>query len=43
MEIQSKEAITRCPIFSLKADDIIDDSLVLQLEKDEFIDRIYKQ
>jgi hypothetical protein len=32
MEIQIKEAIGRRPKFNLKTDDIIDDSLVLQLE-----------
>ena len=43
MEIQIKEAVGRRPGFSLKLDDVIDDSLVLQLEKEGFIQRLYKQ
>lgn len=43
MEIQIKEAIGRRPNINLKSDDIIDDSLVLQLEKEGFIERLYRQ
>ena len=43
MEIQIKKAIGRLPNINLKTDDIIDDSLVLQLEREGFIDRLYRQ
>jgi len=43
MEIQIKEAIGRRPNINLKTDDIIDDSLVLQLEREGFIERLYRQ
>lgn len=43
MEIQIKEAIGRRPNINLKTDVIIDDSLVLQLEKEGFIERLYRQ
>jgi NitT/TauT family transport system substrate-binding protein len=43
MEIQIKEAIGRRSNINLKTDDIIDDSLVLQLEKEGFIERLYRQ
>ena len=42
MDAQVKEAVTRKPGSTLKADDIVDDSLVLELEKDGFIDSVYK-
>jgi len=42
MEIQLKEASARRPT-NLKVSDIVDDSIVLELEKEGFIDRIYKQ
>lgn len=43
MEIQIKEALTRRPGFSLKFEDVVDESLVLQLQKEGFIDRLYRQ
>jgi hypothetical protein len=42
MEIQIKEALARKPGASLRVEDIVDDSLVTELEKDGFIDRIFK-
>ncbi len=43
MEIQIKEALARKPGATLKLSEIVDDSLVIELEKEGFIDRIYKQ
>lgn len=43
MEIQVKEAAARKPGSTLKVDDIVDDSLVTELEKEGFISRIYRQ
>ncbi len=43
MDIQLKEALARKPGVNLKVEDIIDDSLVVELEKEGFIDRLYKQ
>ena len=43
MDVQVKDAVSRKPGSPLKVDDIIDDSLVLELEKEGFINRIYKQ
>lgn len=43
MEMQVKEALARKPSSTLKVDDIVDDSLVLELEKEGFISRIYRQ
>jgi hypothetical protein len=37
-----KEAAARKAGSTLKVDDIVDDSLVLELEKEGFISRIYK-
>ena len=42
MDIQVKEAVARKAGSALKVDDIVDDSLVLELEKEGFIGRIYK-
>lgn len=42
MEIQVKEALARKPGATLKVDDVIDDSIVVELEKEGFIDRLYK-
>ncbi len=44
MEVQINEALAlaRKPGASVKVDDIVDDRLVVELEKDGFIDRIYK-
>jgi len=41
MDAQVKEAVARKPS-TLKVDDIVDDSLVLELEREGFINRIYK-
>jgi NitT/TauT family transport system substrate-binding protein len=43
MDIQLKEAVGRRANVNLKLDDIVDDSVVLQLEKEGFIERLYKQ
>jgi ABC-type nitrate/sulfonate/bicarbonate transport system substrate-binding protein len=43
MEIQIKEALARKPGATLKLSEIVDDSIVIELEKEGFIDRIYKQ
>ena len=43
MDVQVKDAVSRKPGSTLKVDDIVDDSLVLELEKEGFIARIYKQ
>ena len=42
MDVQVKEAVARKPGSTMKVDDIVDDSLVLELEKEGFIGRIYK-
>lgn len=42
MDVQVKDAVSRKPGSTLKVDDIIDDSLVLELEKEGFINRIFK-
>ena len=42
MDIQVKEAVARKPGASLKVDDIVDDSIVAELEKEGFIDKLYK-
>jgi len=43
MEIQVKDAVARKPGAVLKVDDVIDDSIVAELEKEGFIDKLYKQ
>lgn len=43
MDAQVKEAAARKAGSTLKVGDIVDDSLVLELEKEGFISRIYKQ
>ena len=43
MDVQVKDALSRKPGSALKVDDIVDDSLVLDLEKEGFISRVYKQ
>ena len=40
--IQIKEALARKPGATLKVNEIFDDSIVVELEKEGFIDRIYK-
>jgi len=41
-EVQIKEALSRKPAVNLKVDDIVDDSIVRELEKSGFIDKIYR-
>jgi len=43
MDIQVKEAVARKPGSTLKVDDVVDDSIVAELEKEGFIDKLYKQ
>jgi len=43
MEAQIKEAVARKPGASLKFEDIVDESIVRELEKSGFIDKLYKQ
>jgi ABC-type nitrate/sulfonate/bicarbonate transport system substrate-binding protein len=43
MDIQLKEALARRPGMNLKVDDLIDDSVVAALDKEGFIDKLYKQ
>ena len=42
MEIQLKEAISKKPGSTVKVDDIVDDTIVAELEKEGFFDRLYK-
>ncbi len=42
-EVQIKEAVARKPGSTLRVEDIVDDSLVRELEKSGFIDMVYKQ
>lgn len=43
MEEQIKEALARKPGASLKVDEIVDDSIVRELEKSGYIDKLYRQ
>jgi hypothetical protein len=43
MDIQIKDAISRKPGAMLKVDDIVDDSIVTELEKEGFVAKLYKQ
>jgi NitT/TauT family transport system substrate-binding protein len=43
MDIQLKDALSRKPSSTVKVDDIVDDSIVAELEKEGFIDKLYKQ
>jgi NitT/TauT family transport system substrate-binding protein len=43
MDIQVKEAVSRKPGSTLKVEDVIDDSIVSELEKEGFIDKLYQQ
>ena len=36
-------ALTRKPAGSVKVEDIVDERIVVELEKEGFIDRVYKQ
>jgi hypothetical protein len=42
MDIQIKDAISRKPGATLKVEDIVDDSIVSELEKEGFIAKLYK-
>jgi len=42
MDIQLKDALTKKPSSTVKVDDIVDDSIVAELEKEGFFDRLYK-
>jgi NitT/TauT family transport system substrate-binding protein len=42
MKVQLDEALSRKPGLNIKVDDIVDDSIVRELEKSGFIDKIYK-
>ena len=42
MAVQIKEAVSRKPGVSLKVEDIVDDSIVRELEKSGFIDKVYR-
>ena len=41
-EVQIKEALARKPGAILRVEDIVDDSIVRELDKNGFIDRIYR-
>jgi len=41
-EVQIKEALVRKPGATLRVEDIVDDSIVRELEKSGFIDSVYK-
>jgi NitT/TauT family transport system substrate-binding protein len=41
-EVQIKEALARKPGATLRVEDIVDDSIVRELEKNGFIDKVYK-
>jgi NitT/TauT family transport system substrate-binding protein len=42
-ELQIKEALARKPGATLKVEDMVDDSIVRELDKSGFIDKVYKQ
>jgi ABC-type nitrate/sulfonate/bicarbonate transport system substrate-binding protein len=42
-EIQIKEAVSRKPGAQLRVEDMVDDSIVRELDKSGFIDKVYKQ
>jgi NitT/TauT family transport system substrate-binding protein len=43
VEVQIKEAVSRKPGAQLRFEDMVDESIVRELEKNGFIDRVYKQ
>ncbi len=43
MDMQLKDALSRKPGSTVKIEDIIDDSIVAELEKEGFIDKLYRQ
>ena len=42
-ELQIKDALSRKPGAKLRFEDMVDESIVLELEKSGFIDKVYKQ
>jgi hypothetical protein len=40
--VQIKEALARKPGATIRVDDIVDDSLVREIDKSGFIDKLYK-
>jgi NitT/TauT family transport system substrate-binding protein len=42
MDLQLKDALSRKPGSTVKVDDIVDDSVVMDLEKEGFFDKLYK-
>ncbi|MGZ8424924.1 MAG: ABC transporter substrate-binding protein [Candidatus Binatia bacterium] len=42
MDIQLKDALSKKPGSTVKVDDIVDDSIVAELEKEGFFDRLYR-
>ncbi len=42
MRIQLEQALAANPPSKLSVDDIVDDSVVREIEKDGFIDRLYR-
>ena len=42
MKIQVKETIARKAGSTLKVDDVIDNSLVTELDREDFIDKLYR-
>ena len=43
VEAQIREAVSRKPGFQLRFEDMVDESIVGELEKSGFIDKVYKQ
>jgi hypothetical protein len=43
VEVQIKEATSRKPGVQLRFEDMVDESIVRELEESGFIDKIYKQ
>ncbi|HSK29080.1 MAG TPA: ABC transporter substrate-binding protein [Candidatus Limnocylindria bacterium] len=43
MDIQLKDALSKKPGSTTKVDDIVDDTIVAELEKEGFIDKLYRQ
>jgi hypothetical protein len=42
MDIQLKEALAKKPSSTVKVDDLVDDTIVAELEKEGFFERLYK-
>jgi hypothetical protein len=42
-EVQIKEAVARKPGMQLRFEDLVDESLVRELDKSGFIDKVYRQ